>query len=189
VLTNFLRVAARRWYILLAGVLATLALVYAIPKVISPSYTANGLVLLVPSEGATGTGGNPLLGLDGLNTPAAVIVAYFKSEAAAEDVAKVSPHAKYTVQIEPSTKGPLIQIEVKDPTAAGALKTMHEIADTIPATLAKVQSNVGSTPRFDIQSQPLTLDAEATKSTKAAKRLQVDDLAGPQDRSSGRQAR
>ena len=152
--TDFLRVALRRWYVLIAGVLATVALTSAVPQVAPPDYTARGLVLLLPAEASTGAGGNPLLMLDGLTTPADVVVAYFKSEAAQELVAKAAPTAEFSVEMEQSTRGPLIAVDVDPETrkllahglvglAEGASRLLVERGENFdPVTTAQAISSL-----------------------------------------------
>ena len=96
----------------MVGILLTGVLGYSASAFVAPSYTARGLVLMLPSKNAVGPGGNPFLGLGGLDLPARVVVAYYTSAPAQEAIAEVTPGASVTVSMEESTRGPVIAIDV-----------------------------------------------------------------------------
>jgi len=152
----------RRWYLVLAGLLLTAGLTAGAAVLFQPSYTARGLVLLIPPVDAeTATGSNPFLGLGGLDLPARVLVASYSSNAAQQDIAKRAPDAEVTVSMEESTRGPVIAVDVKDSSAKGALGLLDYVSSSIPETLQRLQSEVGTPPSTTVTSIPLTMDTEA----------------------------
>ncbi|WP_421741992.1 hypothetical protein [Cellulomonas sp.] len=160
-LADVLAVLRRRWYLILVGLLVTVGLGWAATTFKPPDYTARGLVLLVPSQATVGEGGNPLLALAGLDLPARVLVAYFSSDAAQQQFAKAAPDAEIVVTMEESTRGPVIAIDVKDPTPDGATGTLRLVADAIPPNLARLQGEVGAPASTEVSSLELAMDEKA----------------------------
>lgn len=160
-LVDVMRALARRWYVLIVGLIMTAGLAYGAYAATPPEYTARGLVLLLPSEIAVGEAGNPFLALGGLEQPAGIVVAYFASASAQAEVEAESPTAQYLVAIDDSTRGPVISVNVTDETAEGALATLSFLMERIPAQLERLQRDVDAPDEAIITSMPLTVDQEA----------------------------
>jgi hypothetical protein len=171
VLSDFLRAIVRRWYVVLAGLCVTAALAFGASVVNPPEYSVRGLVLLLPSAETVGVGGNPFLSLSGLDLPARLIVASFQSEAMQSEISEVSPTAEFGVDIEESTRGPVIAIDVTDDSEEGALATLSFIAAEIPENLDRLQDEVEAPPQSRVGSMPLTIDEEAVPETSGTMRL------------------
>ncbi len=172
-LSDLLGAVRRRWYVVVVGLLATLGLGYVAAAASPPTYTARGLVLLVPSKAVTGHGGNPLLVMDGLTLPASILVAYYQGAAAQEQAAAVVPTASYEVSVDESTRGPVIAIDVTDPTARGAIAALDYLAGSVPDNLARLQREVDAPAESVVSAMPLTMDTDATADTSAATRLRI----------------
>lgn len=172
-LGDILRAIGRRWYVLLAGVLVTSVVAYAVGSRSSPDYSARGLVLLLPPDDLADQAGsgNPFLAMAGLALPADIVVVYLNSSNMSTEVLATAPDATYDAMIEPSTRGPLIAIEVEEPTPEGALRVLHFLADSIPSILGQLQDEVGAPVVARVTSIPLTLDTEAVASSGATRIL------------------
>ncbi|QGN33881.1 Wzz/FepE/Etk N-terminal domain-containing protein [Microlunatus sp. Gsoil 973] len=131
-LAEFLGALRRRWYLLMAGLLITGALGYGAAVASPPTYTARGLVLLLPSQETLKTTSNPLLALDGLDLPGRVLVAYYASADARAQMEAAAPTASIDVSIDDSTGGPVIAVDVEDTTAEGTLKALNYAVSSIP---------------------------------------------------------
>lgn len=175
-LSDVLGPIRRRWYVLLLGLLLAGGLGWAAGTLAPSQYTARGLVMLLPSALTTGTKGNPLLNLGGLELPARVLIAYYSSEPAQAELAKLSPKAEVQVSMEESTRGPIIAVDVKDATPDGALSVLHYVTDSIPENLARIQSEVGTSRQAAIGSMPLVLDVEARPDISLTVRLVVASI-------------
>ncbi|MCR2785003.1 MULTISPECIES: hypothetical protein [unclassified Microbacterium] len=152
----------RRWYVALLGLIVTAGMAAGAMVLFPPTYTARGLVLLIPPVDEEVAGGsNPFLALGGLDLPARVLVASYSSNAAQEEIAQRAPGAVVTVSIEESTRGPVIAIDVIDASAEGALDTLAYVAGSIPATLTRLQQEVGAPADATATSIPLAMDTEA----------------------------
>lgn len=161
VLSEFVGAIQRRWYLAVVGILLTGVLGWSASAFVAPSYTARGLVLMLPSKNAVGPGGNPFLGLGGLDLPARVVVAYYTSAPAQEAIAEVTPGATVTVSMEESTRGPVIAIDVSADTEASAIEALDFVAGSIPETLARLQDEVNAKGNARLRSRPLALDESA----------------------------
>ncbi|HWI31336.1 MAG TPA: hypothetical protein VNT50_07580 [Microbacterium sp.] len=154
----------RRWYIVLVGLLMTAALGYGVINISPPNYTARGLVLLLPPldpNVETPAGENPLLSLSGLDLPARVVVASFSSNAAQERIAKLHPDAEVSVEMEESTRGPIISIDVTDSSPKGTIATLDYVAGSVATSLQSLQDEIGVPAEAIVNSKPLTMDTLA----------------------------
>jgi len=164
----------RRWYIVLVGLLLTGGLVAGAMVLFPPSYTARGLVLLIPPiDRETAAGANPFLGLGGLEIPARVLVAAYSSNAVQEDIADRAPDAEVTVSMEESTRGPVIAVDVIDSSADGALRILDYVTSSIPGKLEQLQAEVGAPPATTVKSIPLTMDTEAEADPSDSTRMLI----------------
>lgn len=173
---DVIRALGRRWYVVLVGAIVTAGLTVGAYVTTPPEYNARALVLLLPSEVAVGEGGNPFLTLGGLEQPAGILVAYFSSAPAREDVKQQSPTAQYVVGIDDSTRGPVIAIDVTDTSAQKTLDTLAFIADRIPVELAALQEQVDTPADAVITSIPLTVDEKAERAMGATIRMMIAAL-------------
>ncbi|WP_405218121.1 hypothetical protein [Agrococcus sp. Ld7] len=169
--SNVLRVFARRWYVVLLGVLLTAGLAYGAALAAPSEFRSRALILLLPSQEAVGEDGNPFLALDGLEQPASLVAAYFSSAAAQEEVAAQSETATFSVDLDAQVRGPVILIQVTDETEAQSLATLGYLRDRVPEELRRLQEGVGAPASSFITSMVLTSDAEATRDNGAAVRL------------------
>jgi len=160
-LADFLSALRRRWYLVLVGLLLTGALGYGAYTTNPPTYTARGLVLLLPSKAALKGSPNPLLDLDGLQLPGQVLVAYYASANAQAQFKAAVPAAGISVSIDDSTGGPVIAVDVTDPTPGGTMKALNYVIDSIPTDLARIQANVGAPEDSAVRSSPLVVDSKA----------------------------
>ncbi|MFB7891624.1 hypothetical protein ACFC1I_05450 [Microbacterium sp. NPDC056044] len=174
---DVLRAMARRWYIVLIGLLLTFGLAWAAYQATPPEYKARGLVLLLPGANAVAEGGNPFLALSGLEQPASIVVAYFASTAAQTEVAEVSGTADFSVQLDASTRGPVIAVEVTDTSEQGTIDTLDYLTERVPQELERLQSEVGAPASSVITSMPLVIDAEPEADNSGTIRITIAALA------------
>ncbi|MFD7022793.1 hypothetical protein [Promicromonospora sukumoe] len=161
---SFLDVIAalgRRWYVTVAGLFATAALLLGASTLEPPVYTARGLVLLVPSQQMVGKGGNPFLALGGLDLPARVVVAYYESDVAKARFTSGSPDSEYVVAIEESTRGPVISVDVTDNSPEDALATLELLTSSVPVELRRLQEEVDAPENAIVSTLVLAKDEEA----------------------------
>ena len=172
-IVEVIRILVRRWYLVLLGVLLTLGMAFGTRTSSPPTYEAHGLVLILPSKSAVAKGGNPLLVLDGLQQPAGILVAHYASVPAGQEVADISPTAKFTVLLDDATRGPVIAVDVVDNSPASAMAVLNHLIADIPKQLVTLQQQVQAVPNTFIRSMPLTVDTAATQNRSATIRLMI----------------
>lgn len=158
---DVIRALGRRWYVLLVGLLLTAGLAYGAYSTTPPEYTARGLVLVLPSEDSIKAGGNPFLNLSGLEQPASIVVAYFASSTAKEEIANRAPHAEFEVALDSSTRGPVIAVDVTDKSSEETLSTLTYLMDQIPVQLQRLQQEVDAPAGAMVTSMQLVVDDSA----------------------------
>lgn len=167
VVLDVVKALARRWYVVLVGLILTVGLASAAYVATPSEYNARALVLLLPGSNTVGDGGNPFLALSGLEQPASIVVAYFSSESAQTEVADRWPTAEYRVLLDDSTRGPVISVDVTDTSAESTLATLDYLQNRIPEELARLQGEVDAPAASVITSMPLAVDAEASRDASA----------------------
>ncbi|PKH37457.1 Chain length determinant protein [Nocardioides alpinus] len=168
-----LGIVRRRWYILVLGLVGSIALGYAASLASPPQYTARALVMLLPSKATVGDDGNPFLELSGLDLPARVVVSSLSSSSVAEQVAEEFPEITYAVTIEESTRGPVIAIDVTGTSEATTLEALPSLILKATATLDRLQSEVDAPPASSVRSMLLTVDRSATEERGGTVRLMI----------------
>lgn len=174
VLGQIIGTIGRRWYLVLLGLVATVAIGYVGVSLTPPTYQATGTVLLLPSREQMSRGGqNPFLQLSDLDTPASIVIASLSGDERKTAVAQMSPTASYAVQFDESLRGPAVQVIVSDRSAASALSIMHALLDAVPQTLASLQAGRNVPETAAVGSMPLVVATQAEKSTSDTVRAGV----------------
>ncbi|MCT9818990.1 hypothetical protein N3K63_01680 [Microbacterium sp. W1N] len=176
-LTEVFRALGRRWYVVVVGLLMTGALAYGAYTLTPTQYTSRGLILLLPSEEAATAAGNPFLALSGLEQPAGVVVAYFASSSAQNEIADLSPTAEYLVAIDDSTRGPAISVNVTDVSAESSLSTLEHLMTRVPEELARIQNELDVPAEAAVGSMTLTADEAAEPDRSGTIRMTIAAVA------------
>lgn len=163
----------RRWYLAVAGLLGTAGLGFAAWTLVPPTYEARGTVLFLPPDYSLAEGQNPFLELANLDMPASVVAAYLDGDDARERISLIAPTADYTVELDPSVRGPIVLLTVEDTTPAGALRVLDTVLDSVPAALTDLQDQLDVPARATIASMRLAVDSEAEPVTRTTLRAVV----------------
>lgn len=143
-LVDALTVLARRWYVVLAGVLIMAGGTAAVFAYVPTTYQSSGqMVLLLPPE-ASGTGEpvNPYLNLQtGLTTAASLVSGAASTKDVAKEMAEEGFDAEYAVAVVPGT-GPLITVTAKDSDPRLATATRDAMMAWIDVELRRIQEEV-----------------------------------------------
>ena len=167
---------ARRWYVVVVGLLATGALCWGAILVVPVQYVATSSLLILPPASTVGTGGNPYLALGGLQSAADVLARALTDSTVTERIAPQSGKASYTVVSDHSTSGPILDIEVTDVTGGGAISKLGAVLGEAPAILHKLQTDVGAPSTTMMTVATITKDAVAQSQNKSQLRAVI--LAG-----------
>lgn len=157
-----LGVARRRWYLLLLGLIASMALGYGAMAISPPQHTARALVMLLPPTATVEESGNPFLSLSNLDLPARVVVASVSSTSVRDEVSKQHPDIDYTIAMEESTRGPVIAVDVAGPSEQETLETLPTLIDQTLATLERLQNEVDAPTNDSVRAMLLTQDSSTT---------------------------
>jgi hypothetical protein len=161
------RVLIRRWYIVVLGLLATVALCYAATVFVPVSYEATADVLLLPPKvntiakaGATATTqpDNPFLALGGLDTVSAVLSKTLSDRATQLTVQQAGGTGTFTVVQDLTAGGPVLLVTVTASTPAATLRTLAAVTGVVPLALARLQTTSGVPANALIRSKVITRD-------------------------------
>jgi hypothetical protein len=156
-----LRALQRRWYVLLIGVIATAGLGWAAWQLSPPMYVARGTELLLPptSQVEAGTR-NPLLELGSLDAPASLVIGQLDGQQIRAQVYDHSPDAEYTVENDPSLRGPAVLVTLSDTSPQKALSSLRYVLDFVPETLASLQKGLDVPETATVTSMQLAIDTK-----------------------------
>jgi hypothetical protein len=173
VLVADLRVLRRRWYVVLAGVLATLALCWAAATLAPAKYEVTSSVLFLPPE--TIVGGeptNPYLNLGGLDGVADVLSTALQSTSVEEAIKDAGLDAEYEVNRDTTLSSPVVVLNVLGTSPKDALGAQTFLLDRLPARLDELQQGVGVPTSATITSTVITED----ETPKANRKSQIRAL-------------
>jgi hypothetical protein len=165
-LVDTLHSLQRRWYILLAGLIATLAVAYGAFTTIAPSYQAEGRVLLMPPPASVGAKGNPFLFLGGMGQALDVLVERAGAENVVKPINDAHPGTGYTVTVDYSTSAPVVLITATGKDPAATMAVMKAALQTVPDTLQAMQDQADLRDPLRIQTTTLVVDRAPTKNVK-----------------------
>lgn len=127
-LAETLRVLARRWYILLVGVLLAAGAVIGVWTKVPPRFERTATQVLLPGKKSLPLNGqNPYLYLGGLTLAADVVVRAVGSDNIRRDINEQHPGTEVEVSRDPTTAGPVILLSVsstRDEVAADVLRQL-----------------------------------------------------------------
>lgn len=128
-LAETLRGLLRRWYIVVPGLIAAIAVAFGAWTVVKPGYERTATQLLIPGQLSLPENANPFLFLGGLSNAADVLVRAVGSETVINDILEDEQGVEVEVSRDGSTSGPVILITVtarSDEQAASVLATLVE---------------------------------------------------------------
>lgn len=175
-LSELLAGLRRRWYAAVAGLLLTIGFCLAALSLVSAQYEANSTVLLTPPTTTVGAGGNPYLALGGLQGAADVVARAMSGAAVNDEVTPEGSSAAYTFEVDATSSAPMLVIQAKDSSAAGAIATLDKLLAKTPQVLSALQTQVGAPARSLITVGPITEDKIPSVNRKSQTRAVV--LAG-----------
>lgn len=147
-LLESLRVIAKRWYLVLAGVLALVGASLAIFILVPTNYQASAQVLFVLPSEATGTETptNPFLNQpQALTTTAALTASVVASDDVRDEFEAAGFSEDYSVAVAPGS-GPLLLVTVEDTNGSRAVRTVTELIARVDRELESSQQEVSAPP-------------------------------------------
>jgi hypothetical protein len=171
IFSTILHSIRRRWYLLIAGLIATAAAGVFVYQETDPTYQRSASELLVPGSQTVPEGGNPFLYLGGLAQASDVLVRALGARDLQGPIQSEYPATSVIIDRDVSTSGPIIviTIEGKDDTAVGDV--FQRMLAAAPDTLTDLQSQANVPLAAQITILPITIDVESTINDKG--RLQA----------------
>jgi hypothetical protein len=165
-LADTLRGLWRRWYIVIPGLILTIAIAIAAWQVIRPDYERTATQLLLPGVASIPEKGNPYLYLGDLSQAADVLVTAMSSESELNSLLKGHPGAEIVIIRDPLTPGPQILTTV-------TARNNAEAGEILEATIARTRQQLGSLQDVDgitsgnrIGIKSITVDDHSTLNQK-----------------------
>jgi hypothetical protein len=149
---------ARRWYLTLAGLLATAGLCIGTFTAVPPTYQTTADVVLLPPKTSVGTGGNPYLYLGGLQQAVDVLTRALTSDASRTELLGAVGAGEYDVVPDLSTSGPILIVTGTGTTSTIADSARNAVLDRVPTTLVRLQTSLSVAADSQITSMVLTAD-------------------------------
>ncbi len=162
-LTDSLRGLLRRWYIVLPGIIAAVAVVFGLWTVVKPGYERSATQLLLPGKGALPTEtSNPYLYIGGLSQAADVLVLTLNSGQILNGILEDYPGTDITISRDPSTAGPVVLMSVTATTDAAAAAVVDSLVDETTRSLERLQSEQNIPVDERITTATLAVDDKST---------------------------
>lgn len=153
---------ARRWYLVVAGLLLTGLLGLATLKLVPATYEANASDVLLPPQSSVIEGGNPFLYLGGLSQALDVLTRSLQSDATQSVIADLHPDIEYTIAPDRTTTGPILLITTDSSSPSEAMAGLQSVLGQIQPTLSKLQDDLNVPQNSRITVMRLAIDAEPT---------------------------
>ncbi len=157
---------ARRWYVVLLGLLSTLGLALLAFDRVSPTYTATAEVLMLPPSTSVPEGSNPFLALGGLEAAGDVLSRSLSGPTTTARIEEAGGGEDYRVALDPNSPAPLVQIEAEGPTPTFALRTLDLVLAELPRQLIQIQREASVPVGAYMSSTTVTSTAEPESSLK-----------------------
>jgi hypothetical protein len=151
------RTLLRRWYLVLLGLALTAWLPSMALRYVSPTYTLESQVLLLPPETAVLVGDNPYLNLGGLGSIGDVVSRAVGDDDTRRYVQNTTGVIDYTVDLDRSAAAPIVLTTVESTSAASTEAAMKYLQSQLKVELRRVQIEAGVKP------EALVAEATVTK--------------------------
>jgi hypothetical protein len=161
----------RRWYVTLAGLACTGALIFAVLQLAPPTYQSESRILLVPP--VVKAGENPYLSLSGLREVSEVLGVSMSDDATLQSLKDAGLDGKFTVARDVAAAGPIIVVTGEADSSEQSMRNRDLAAAVIPGRLAQLQDNENIPRASRITSQTISVDKEGEADLKSLIRLLV----------------
>lgn len=162
-LLDTLRGLARRWYIVVPGILLAIGAALGAWMLVPPAYERTASQLLLPGLGTLPEGAsNPYLYLGGLSAPADVLVRAIGSEDALRSTLEEFPGAEIEITRDPAASGPVVLMRVTARTDSDAGAILEALLREAAVTLNDMQADEGIPARDRITITQVSIDTEGT---------------------------
>lgn len=152
---------ARRWYIVVPGLILTAALAIGAWFLVAPGYNRSATQLLIPGANSMPEGANPYLFLGGLSPAADVLVRALSSQNVMTEIADLNPGAEVEISRDTTTAGPIILITVTADSDAAAGEVLDFLVDRTGVILEEFQAIEDIPVENQMTVIPVTVDSQS----------------------------
>lgn len=168
---EFPQILLRRWYLVVAGVVAAVVTAGFTFATVSPGYDSRAELLLLPPKTSVPPGGNPYLALGGLEATSGVLSAALMSQTSEAELKRAGASGEYTVGLDQTSPAPLLLVEVTSDSSAKSMEMMRLILRRIPPTLVQIQRSAEVPSTAYITSTPVSVSEKPTVKRKGQLRI------------------
>lgn len=159
------KVLAKRWYIVAAGLALTLAAALGVNFLISPSYTATGSVVLSvpPNLPERAESLNPYLAYGNLEVAAKVVASAMNQPSVVREQKRKGASGSFVVDLDPERSSPIITVDSRAATATAAIRTVEVVTAGVQQQLADRQKGLGAPQNTWITASTVVVPEEANR--------------------------
>lgn len=166
-IADTLRGFARRWYIVLPGIILAVIAGLGTYLAVQPGHERTATQLLLPGSGIVPVGTtNPYLFLGGLTQAADIVVRVMRSDEVVGPLVKDYPGTTVVVERDPTVSGPVIQITVTGKTDAATEQVLTAAVTQTEVEMDRLQTQQKVADKDRITVSTLTLDRQSTLQQK-----------------------
>jgi uncharacterized protein involved in exopolysaccharide biosynthesis len=162
---------ARRWYLVVAGLVATVGCSLLTLALVPVSYEASSSLVLLPPKSSVGARGNPYLYLGGLSQALEVLSVRLGSEPVRRNIEAGRPRSTYVAKPDDTTSGPILVVTGTGPTSGSATTIVAAVVKDVPKSLETLQDELSVPNPSRISTMILSVDSTATLDDKNRSRL------------------
>ena len=177
-LRTVLASVARRWYVVVAGILVTGLLCLAVQTTAPEKYKSQASLVLMPSSQSIGDAGNPYLYLGGMSEALDILIRKITSQPVRERLLANYGSATYVAEPDRGTSGAILVITATADNPEETTALLKAVMDETPRSLNDMQEALNVAVPARITTMSLLVDREAVPEVKARTQLVLISAAG-----------
>lgn len=176
-LSDFWSSLARRWYLVIACLIASAGLAYYVSQSVAPTYESTADVVLVPPKSVEDPTSNRYLSLSGLRQAVDVLTRSLGSDSTQDVVEKIAPDGEFETTADATTSAPILIVKAKADSPARAQRLLDAVVEQIPVNLRALQDSLQIAKKYQITPQMVASD-EKPKAVNKKQIRAVGAIAG-----------
>ncbi len=172
-LKELIRSLARRWYVVLAGLVLTAGMCSVVYAKVPATYEASGSLVLMPPSATVGNTGNPYLYLVGMSQALDVLTRRANAAEVRDPVLNQFPGMTYSIDADRSTSGAIVVVKVSAPGPSETMGGLKAALATVSATLKTMQDELSVADFSRINLKTIVVAPEPTRENKAQLQLMI----------------
>ncbi len=170
-LRTVLASVARRWYLVVAGILITGLLCMSIQTSAPENYKSQASLVLMPSSQSIGDAGNPYLYLGGMSEALDILIRKITSQPVKERLLANFGSATYVAEPDRGTSGAILVITATADNPEETMAVLKAVMDETPRSLNDMQAALDVAVPARITTMSLLVDRQALPEVKARTQL------------------